>query len=146
MPIFQITATGAPATRPLSTRQLLAHLCSSSFHKQTIQLIESTFAGGGNVFTKRSFKLLSGWSRAQFMHLEYRFPSLHNECVRLLSVGCVCTIFALHHHDFYRQLLCTNYKQLCNPSEASLLRSSCACLASSLRLDARLLTCSREGK
>ena len=57
---------GAPVTRPLSTRQHLAHLCSLSFCKQfsvtqlTIQLIDSTYTGGGNVFTERGPKLPPG--------------------------------------------------------------------------------------
>ena len=84
-------------------------------------------------------------------------PSVLNECpVRALAQRwlCVCAVLALHHHNFFIvELLCTNYKQLCNLCEASfskssscsLCRSSCACLASSLKLDARQLTCSREG-
>ena len=46
-------------------------------------------AGCRNVFAERSFKLLPSWLRTQFVHLQDRYSSFLNECVRLLSVGCV---------------------------------------------------------
>ena len=45
--------------------------------------------------------MLPGGSRAKLVHLEDWNPGLFNECVHLLCVGCVCTIFLLHHHNFF---------------------------------------------
>ena len=70
------------------------------------------------------------------------------------SALAVCTIFTLHHHDFFTV---SSFAPITSSSVIRAkpifhvvirfsLSSSCACLASSLRLTARLLTCSREGK
>ena len=108
--VFTQLATGAPATRPLSTRHLLAHLCSSSFctlfsasHLSSSSTVHSQ--AGGNVFTERGLKLKPSNLRAQFMHLEYRNPSLLNECVHLLSVGCVCRHHAAPSQFCHSRLL-----------------------------------------
>ena len=118
-----------------SPRQLLAHLCSSFGNSQflTIQLTDSTFTVGGYVFTDRGLKLPPIWLCAQFMHLECLDPSLLNECVHLLSFGCVCVPSSR----------CTVFFQIVIQFSLS---SSCACLASSLRLDDRQFTCSSEKK
>ena len=97
------------------------HLFARIFQFLTNQLIDSTFTGGGNVFTARGLKLKPGWLRAQFMHLENRNPSLLNECVHLLSVGCVCRHHAAPSQFFHCQLLCIDCKQLCSPCEANFL-------------------------
>ena len=120
-PICQ-TVTGATATGPPSTRQPLAHLCSCFLHaffSFSTQLIDSAFTGGGNVFTGRGLKLKPGWLRAQFMHLEYRYPGLLDECVHLLSVGCVCRHHAAPSQVYQCQPLCNNYNQLCRPCKAN---------------------------
>ena len=36
----------------------------------------------------------------QLVHLEDWYPSLLDERVCLLGVGCVRAVFTLHHHDF----------------------------------------------
>ena len=158
-PIFQTSVTGAPATRPLSTRQPLAHSCSSSFctHFFSFSPFSSstvTFTGVGNVFTERSLKLKPSWLRAQFMHLENRNPSLLNECGHLLSVGCVCAVITMHHHifswsTFLHQLqaaLQSVRSQFFQVVIRVSLSSSCACLASSPRSAAKRRTCSGDGK
>ena len=128
-PMFQTIATVAPATQPHSTRHswltCALHLFARIFQLLTIQLIDSTFTGGGKVFTERGLKLKPGWMRAQFMYLEYRNSSLLNQCVHLLSVGCGCAVITLHHHKFFHcEALCTNCKQLCSPCEANFSKSS----------------------
>ena len=160
VPIFQITATEAPATQPLSTHQLLAHLCSSSFCKQSSashhpvhrQHLQKRW---GCAHQKRS-QTAAKWVACLVhgMHLEYRYPGLLDECVHLLRKGCVCTIFTLHHHDSFTvrpfatitSSTVVRAKPVFHVVIPFSLPSSCACLASFLKLNARLLTCSRVGK
>ena len=110
-------------------RLQLGPLCSSSFSKQF-----SAHHPAHRQYIRRRWKCVHQ-QRFQTAakvgcapnscNLEYRYPSLLNECVHLHSVGFVCTIIALHNHDFFiGNSLCTSYKKLCNPCEASFSRSS----------------------
>ena len=101
------------------------HLYARIFQFLTIELIDSTFTGSRDVFTKSGHKLRPGWLCAQLLHLQYRSPGLLNKCVCTCSALAVCvpssrcTITIFHY-----RLLCTNCKQLCSVCEASFPKSS----------------------
>ena len=127
---------------PVSPRRTCAlDLFARIFQLLTIQLIDSTFTGGGNVFNERGLKLKPGWLRAQFIHLEYRNPSLLNEWralaqrwLRVSSPRCTITIFSLSTPLHQLQAALQSVRsQLFQVVIRFSLSSSCVRLASSLR-------------
>ena len=150
--IFQRTAKGASATRPLSTRQFLTYLLFiflqvilifSPSSSATVPSQETTLCSQKETATcvSRSWILNIGIKVCSMSTCTYSALTVY-----VSSSRCTITIF-------HCQLLDSNYKQSFSPCEVIFfqvviqfsLSSSCTYLASCLRMDIRQLTYSREG-